>query len=283
MPHATPPRDQTVALSRDLTEFLIELAIALHQHAIYPAGHPLAAGAARRVNSRAAALLANRPTLTFGVARRQLVIDGVLTDREHPLLHDLALRFNRVDVGAVRIERGARVADVAAFLDWVATRNAALSSAPTAAASRSTPPTPSPPTPCSTAYGVAGLLHDLGKVCVPVEILNKPGPLTDAERPDIQPHPAEGARIILRGDAELDLTAVVAYEHHIMLNGGGYPRPHFGRVYDALRTRRPYRDAWPADDVLAYLERGAGTEFDPDLVHAFVAMMRSRELRAAVV
>jgi putative nucleotidyltransferase with HDIG domain len=141
------------------------------------------------------------------------------------------------------------------------------------------------------AYGVAGLLHDLGKVCVPLEILNKPGKLTDAERAEIQRHPAEGARIILRGDAQLDLAAVVAYEHHIMLNGGGYPRLHFGRachpasalvhvcdVYDALRTKRPYRDAWAADDVLAYLEKGAGTEFDPELVHAFVAMMRSREL-----
>jgi putative nucleotidyltransferase with HDIG domain len=144
------------------------------------------------------------------------------------------------------------------------------------------------------SYGVAGLLHDLGKVCVPLEILNKPGKLTDAERAEIQRHPAEGARLILQGDAQLDLAAAVAYEHHIMLNGGGYPRLHFGRachpasalvhvcdVYDALRTKRPYRDAWAADDVLAYLERGAGTEFDPDLVRAFVAMMRAREFHAA--
>ncbi|CAA9300155.1 MAG: HD domain protein [uncultured Gemmatimonadaceae bacterium] len=144
------------------------------------------------------------------------------------------------------------------------------------------------------AYGVAGLLHDLGKVCVPVEILNKPGKLTDAERGVMQAHPREGARLILRGDARLDLAAVVAYEHHVMLNGGGYPRLHYGRachrasalvhvcdVYDALRTKRPYRDAWLAEDVLAYLQKGAGTEFDPDVVRAFVEMMRRREQRPA--
>jgi hypothetical protein len=118
-----PAREQNVALSRDLTEFLIELAIALHQHAIYPAGHPLAATAAQRVNRRLFALLTDRVQLTFGVARRQLVIDGVLTDPEHPLLHDLALRFNRVDIGAVRIEQGAGAGDVAAFLDWVTVRD----------------------------------------------------------------------------------------------------------------------------------------------------------------
>ena len=146
------------------------------------------------------------------------------------------------------------------------------------------------------AYGVAGLLHDLGKVCIPLEILNKPGRLTDAERGVMQRHPSEGARLILRGDARLDLAATVAYEHHIMLNGGGYPRVHFGRachrasalvhvcdVYDALRTKRPYRDAWLAEDVLAYLERGAGTEFDPDVVRAFVAMMRRREQQPAAL
>ncbi len=71
----------------------------------------------------------------------------------------------------------------------------------------------------------------------------------------------------------------VAYEHHIMLNGGGYPPLHYNRectmasrlvhvcdVYDALSTKRPYRDAWPSEKTMAYLEERAGTEFDPDLV-----------------
>ena len=119
-------REQSVALTRDLAEFLIELAIALHQHAIYPAGHPLATTGARRVGSRLLVLLADRPFLTFGVARRQLVIEGVLTDPAHPLLQDLALRFNRVDIGAVRIDHGVAPAEIAAFLDWVARRDERL-------------------------------------------------------------------------------------------------------------------------------------------------------------
>ena len=73
-------------------------------------------------------------------------------------------------------------------------------------------------------FGVAGLLHDLGKVRVPMEILNKPGKLTDEEREVMQRHTVEGAKIIITSDRELDLAAAVAYEHHIMLNGGGYPK-----------------------------------------------------------
>ena len=145
-------------------------------------------------------------------------------------------------------------------------------------------------------FGVAGLLHDLGKIKIPVEILTKPGKLSPDERLVMNRHPEEGARIILEAEEDLDLAAVVAYEHHIMLNGGGYPRMHFGRachrasnlvhvcdVYDALRTKRPYRDAWEADRILPYLEGRAGMEFDPDVVQAFTAMMRKWEPRVAVL
>lgn len=142
------------------------------------------------------------------------------------------------------------------------------------------------------AFGVAGLLHDLGKVRIPKEILNKPGKLTDAERAVMQSHTVDGARIILTSDRELELAAAVAYEHHIMLNGGGYPRCHFHRechrashlvhvcdVFDALRTNRPYREAWETERVLAYIEEKAGTELEPTAAKAFVAMMRSAERR----
>jgi putative nucleotidyltransferase with HDIG domain len=145
-------------------------------------------------------------------------------------------------------------------------------------------------------FGVAGLLHDLGKTRIPIEILIKPGKLTPEERETMNAHPAEGARIILEAEEHLELAAVVAYEHHIMLNGGGYPRVHYGRVchrashlvhvcdvYDALRTKRPYRDAWEAERILPYLEERAGTEFDPDVVQAFMAMMRKWESRVAVL
>jgi putative nucleotidyltransferase with HDIG domain len=141
-------------------------------------------------------------------------------------------------------------------------------------------------------YGVAGLLHDLGKVRVPLEILNKPGKLTDEEREVMQRHTVEGARIIITSDRELDLAAAVAYEHHIMINGAGYPHCHFHRdchqgsklvhvcdVYDALRTHRPYRDAWESERVLDYIEKRAGTDFEPTIAAEFVRMMRLLEGR----
>lgn len=142
------------------------------------------------------------------------------------------------------------------------------------------------------AFGVAGLLHDLGKTRIPIDILNKPGKLTDEERAVMQSHTVEGAKLILTSDRQLDLAAAVAYEHHIMLNGGGYPNRHIQRechcasalvhvcdVYDALRTHRPYRGAWEPEKVLTYIEDGAGTDFDPDIASIFVAMMRRMEGR----
>ena len=141
-------------------------------------------------------------------------------------------------------------------------------------------------------FGVAGLLHDLGKVRVPQEILNKPGKLTDEERAVMQRHPVDGAKIILTSDRELDLAAAVAYEHHIMIDGGGYPHCHFRRschpasvlvhvcdVYDALRTNRPYRAAWESARVLGYIEERAGSEFDPEVARKFVTMMKELEDR----
>ena len=146
------------------------------------------------------------------------------------------------------------------------------------------------------AFGVAGLLHDIGKIRIPLEVLTKPGKLSDEERRVMNQHPIDGARIIMASDDELDLAAVVAYEHHIMLDGGGYPAMHYGRecalasrlvhvcdVFDALRTRRPYRDAWASDKVMSYLEERAGTEFDPELVTAFNRMLRQGEAQVRVL
>jgi len=144
------------------------------------------------------------------------------------------------------------------------------------------------------AYGVAGLLHDLGKVKVPVEIVQKPGALTPEEQAIMRQHPVDGARLILESDNRLDLSAAVAFEHHIMIDGGGYPSRrtrrdchhasmlvHVCDVFDALRTHRPYRVAWETNAVVDYITQRAGTEFHPDVVRAFVAMLRERELREA--
>jgi HD-GYP domain-containing protein (c-di-GMP phosphodiesterase class II) len=144
---------------------------------------------------------------------------------------------------------------------------------------------------CSPAevrmFGIAGLLHDIGKIRIPLEVLTKPGKLTPEERLLMNKHPADGARVIIQTDGDLDLPAVVAYEHHIMLDGGGYPTLHYNRactlasrlvhvcdVYDALCTKRPYRDAWTSAAAEAYLQERAGIEFDPDLVDAFLKMLR---------
>lgn len=142
------------------------------------------------------------------------------------------------------------------------------------------------------AMGVSGLLHDVGKTKIPLAVLTKPGKLSDEERRLMNRHPSDGARMILQSDADLDLAAVVAYEHHIMLDGGGYPALHYGRgcafgsrlvhvcdVYDALSTRRPYREAWPQAKTVAYLEERAGTEFDPFLVHVFARLMKDGAAR----
>jgi putative nucleotidyltransferase with HDIG domain len=144
------------------------------------------------------------------------------------------------------------------------------------------------------AFGVAGLLHDLGKVRIPKEILIKPGKLTDAERQIMQQHPADGARMIFASDKGLDLAAVVAYEHHIMINGQGYPAMHYRRdchkasklvhvcdVYDALRTKRPYREAWESERALSYIAERASIEFDPEISREFVSMVRNWDKRVA--
>jgi putative nucleotidyltransferase with HDIG domain len=144
-------------------------------------------------------------------------------------------------------------------------------------------------------FGLAGLLHDLGKVRIPKEILSKPGKLTPEERAVVEAHPADGARMILEGNEPLDLAAVVAYEHHRCHDGRGYPHVHYPRechqasrlvhvcdVYDALRTRRPYRDAWSSTQALDYIQERAGAEFDPAMAAAFIEMMRRWDTRIAI-
>jgi hypothetical protein len=93
-------------LSRELTEFLIELSVAMHKHAIYPAAHPLLGQAVDATYAKLLVLLADRPALSIGVARRQLIIEGVATGSLHPLLTELAGKLHRHHIGAIKFVRG---------------------------------------------------------------------------------------------------------------------------------------------------------------------------------
>lgn len=139
--------------------------------------------------------------------------------------------------------------------------------------------------------GEAGLLHDVGKTRIPGDILRKPGRLTPEEREVINTHPVEGARILLGSAGRLELAAVVAYEHHATLDDSGYPElpgrePHpvsrlvqVCDVYDAFRTRRPWRDPWEPARVLEFLRERAGTAFDAGMVESFARMIGQLEGR----
>ena len=104
------PRSERVSVSRDVSEFLVELSIALHRHSMYPSGHPALVPAIESVTQRAEKLLQDRPSIAFGVARRQLIVDGVTTDPEQPVLRRLADGLHRHHIGAVSIMRGVETA-----------------------------------------------------------------------------------------------------------------------------------------------------------------------------
>ena len=94
-------------LSRELADFLVELSITLNKHAIYPSGHPLLDVAVDGVANRVGALfVGDRDSLSIGVARRQLIIEGVATDPLNPVLKELAQRLHEHHVGAVKFIRG---------------------------------------------------------------------------------------------------------------------------------------------------------------------------------
>lgn len=133
----------------------------------------------------------------------------------------------------------------------------------------------------------AGLLHDLGKVAVPAEILNKPGKLTEEEFVIIKRHPAEAARIIEPIQVFNRILPIVR-QHHERWDGGGYPDQlkgtdiHLGArilavadVYDALYSERPYRSGWGQDKVLSHLNSQSGSAFDPEVVDALNRVIQS--------
>ena len=120
MSRLTTVGESSAALSKELSDFLIELSIGLHKNAIYPPGHPLLEGATAGIARRVESLLQDRASLSLGVARQQLVIEGVATDENNPVLRDLAQRLHRHHLGAVKFTQGVTAQEIADALSTVA-------------------------------------------------------------------------------------------------------------------------------------------------------------------
>ena len=128
---------------------------------------------------------------------------------------------------------------------------------------------------------IGGLFHDIGKIGVPDAVLSKPGKLTDEEFEEIKKHPTIGAQILSNATIFDDIIPIVKY-HHERYDGRGYPEglvgediPYLARIaavadtYDAMRSKRPYRDALPIDIVKEEFRKNIGTQFDPDIAALF--------------
>ena len=133
------------------------------------------------------------------------------------------------------------------------------------------------------AAGIAGLLHDLGKALMPMEILNKPGKLTDEEFAIIKKHPEEGHRLLLEGSGADEVALDVVLHHHEKTDGSGYPKglkdkeiSLFAKmgavcdVYDAITSNRPYKNGWDPAESLRKMAEWSNGHFDPTVFQAFV-------------
>lgn len=136
-----------------------------------------------------------------------------------------------------------------------------------------------------------GLLHDIGKIGVPLAILDKPDKLTEEEYAKVKDHSAIGAKILEPINAYADIIPMVI-QHHERFDGKGYPQGLAGKaidinarilavadVYDALVSSRPYRQGWIEDKVVELLKNEAGRQFDPDVVEAFLGTLATSTIR----
>ena len=135
-------------------------------------------------------------------------------------------------------------------------------------------------------FGLAALMHDIGKVKTPTEILNKPDKLDEREFEIMKRHTVDGAEILRRTPEMPTLAPVVAFEHHLRLDGTGYPNGvkrgqlnvatmlcGVADVYDAMRSQRSYQQAFPTDRILAVLQRNDGKQFDQNLIRRFAQLV----------
>lgn len=139
---------------------------------------------------------------------------------------------------------------------------------------------------------LAAPLHDIGKLFVPRDILDQPGPLSEAQWVELRHHPRMGYELVR--DRVSREVATIVLTHHERFDGGGYPDalpgssiPIEARIlqvadaFDAITTTRPYQPALPVDYAVAEFLRCAGTQFDPDAVEAIVTLAARPEWRSA--
>jgi putative nucleotidyltransferase with HDIG domain len=137
--------------------------------------------------------------------------------------------------------------------------------------------------------GIGALLHDIGKMKIPSDILTAPGRLTAEQHVLVRRHPEIGARMLLETPGVPQLAVIVAYEHHLQADGGGYPSvpsgwpinlasemTHVADVYDALRTHRPYRAGLDHATIIEMMQRDRGTVFSEALLDAFLSRVVPR-------
>jgi len=135
----------------------------------------------------------------------------------------------------------------------------------------------------SRLAGLAGLMHDLGKALMPMDVLNKPGKLTEAEFKIIKSHPAEGHRLLLTGRNVDPAVLDVCLHHHEKIDGSGYPKGLKGDqislfakmgavcdVYDAITSNRPYKVGWDPAESLRKMAEWANGHFDGKVFQGFV-------------
>lgn len=134
---------------------------------------------------------------------------------------------------------------------------------------------------------IGGLFHDIGKIGVPDTILRKTEKLTDEEYSEIKNHPSIGAHILAPATIFQEIIPIVKH-HHEKYDGRGYPSqlkgediPLYARIaavadtFDAMTSKRPYRDALPVETVIAEVERCKGTQFDPQIADIFLDILRN--------
>lgn len=133
------------------------------------------------------------------------------------------------------------------------------------------------------ALATAGLLHDIGKLEIPLSIINKPEALTDVEYALMQEHPSLGVNRLSKNKLYQSSIIKGVESHHEFFNGTGYPHrligediPLFGRilsladVYDALSSTRSYRPAWNPNQIIDYITSRSGIQFDPQILPSFL-------------